>query len=45
MQFGDQVPTGTYLDMAANLPVVDPKKVQSPVLMLRGEYRRHCDHG
>jgi alpha-beta hydrolase superfamily lysophospholipase len=38
MKFGDQVPTGTYLDMAANLPVVDPKKVLSPVLMLRGEY-------
>jgi alpha-beta hydrolase superfamily lysophospholipase len=36
MQFGDQVPTGTYLDMAANLPLVDPKKVLSPVLMIRG---------
>jgi alpha-beta hydrolase superfamily lysophospholipase len=36
MQFGDTVPTGTYLDMAANLPVVDPAKVQSPVLMMRG---------
>jgi pimeloyl-ACP methyl ester carboxylesterase len=35
---GDTVPTGTYLDMTANLPVVDPKKVQSPVLLLRGEY-------
>src|SRR5262249_15866191 len=31
-----QVPTGTYLDMAANLPLVDPKKVLSPVLMIRG---------
>ena len=38
MQFGDQIPTGTYLDMAANLPIVDPKKVLSPVLMLRGEF-------
>jgi pimeloyl-ACP methyl ester carboxylesterase len=38
MKFGDQVPTGTYLDMAANLPVVDPKKVLSPVLMVRGMY-------
>src|SRR5665811_1332542 len=38
MKFGDQVPTGTYLDMAANLPIVDPKKVLSPVLMLRGEF-------
>jgi alpha-beta hydrolase superfamily lysophospholipase len=36
LKFGDQVPTGTYLDMAANLPLVDPKKVQSPVLMIRG---------
>jgi pimeloyl-ACP methyl ester carboxylesterase len=38
MKFGEQVPSGTYIDMAANLPIVDPKKVQSPVLMLRGEF-------
>jgi alpha-beta hydrolase superfamily lysophospholipase len=38
LQFGDQVPTGTYLDMTANLPVVDPKKVHAPVLLVRGEY-------
>jgi alpha-beta hydrolase superfamily lysophospholipase len=38
LKFGDQVPTGTYLDMTANLPVVDPLKVKSPVLLLRGEY-------
>src|SRR5665213_2886549 len=38
MKFGDQVPAGTYLDMAANLPIVDPAKVLSPVLMLRGEF-------
>ena len=38
MKFGDRVPTGTYLDMAANLPIVDPKKIMSPVLMLRGEF-------
>jgi len=36
LPFGDQVPTGTYLDMAANLPLVDPTKVLSPVLMVRG---------
>jgi pimeloyl-ACP methyl ester carboxylesterase len=36
LKFGDQIPTGTYLDMAANLPLVDPKKVLSPVLMIRG---------
>jgi pimeloyl-ACP methyl ester carboxylesterase len=38
MPFGDQVPTGTYLDMTANLPVVHPDKVLSPVLLVRGEY-------
>jgi pimeloyl-ACP methyl ester carboxylesterase len=38
MQFGDQVPTGTYLDMSANLPVVHPEKVLAPVLLVRGEY-------
>jgi pimeloyl-ACP methyl ester carboxylesterase len=38
MKFGETVPTGTYLDMAANLPIVDPTKVMSPVLMLRGEW-------
>jgi pimeloyl-ACP methyl ester carboxylesterase len=38
MPNGDSVPTGTYLDMTANLPLVDPAKVQSPVLMVRGQY-------
>jgi alpha-beta hydrolase superfamily lysophospholipase len=38
LKFGDQVPTGTYLDMTANLPVVDPAKVLAPVLLVRGEY-------
>jgi pimeloyl-ACP methyl ester carboxylesterase len=38
MVFGDQIPTGTYLDMTANLPVVHPDKVLSPVLLVRGEY-------
>ena len=38
MKFGDQIPTGTYLDMAVNLPKVDPRKVLSPVLMIRGIY-------
>jgi alpha-beta hydrolase superfamily lysophospholipase len=38
LQFGDQVPTGTYLDMTSNLPVVHPEKVLSPVLLVRGEY-------
>src|SRR5258707_5147347 len=38
LQFGDRVPTGTYLDMTANLPVLRPEKVLSPVLLVRGEY-------
>jgi pimeloyl-ACP methyl ester carboxylesterase len=38
MKHGDTIPSGTYLDMAVNLPLVDPKKVKSPVLMLRGEH-------
>ncbi len=37
-KFGDTIPAGTYVDMAANLPIVDPTKVMSPVLMLRGEF-------
>ena len=36
--FGDKVPTGTYLDMTAHLPVVDPTKIPSPVAVLRGEF-------
>jgi alpha-beta hydrolase superfamily lysophospholipase len=38
MQFGNEIPSGTYIDMAANLPIVDPAKVLSPVLMIRGEF-------
>jgi pimeloyl-ACP methyl ester carboxylesterase len=38
MQYGDTVPSGTYVDMAVNLPLVDPAKVLAPVLMTRGEW-------
>jgi pimeloyl-ACP methyl ester carboxylesterase len=38
LPFGDTVPTGTYLDMTANLPVVDPQKVRAPTLVVRGEF-------
>ena len=38
LKFGDQVPTGTYLDMTSKLPLVDPKKVLAPVMLVRGEY-------
>jgi pimeloyl-ACP methyl ester carboxylesterase len=32
------VPTGTYIDMSANLPVVDPEKISAPVLIMRGQW-------
>jgi non-heme chloroperoxidase len=32
------VPNGTYVDMCANLPLVDPERLDCPVLMLRGEW-------
>ena len=32
------VPTGTYVDMSANLPVVDPEKVSVPTLIMRGQW-------
>jgi len=34
----DSVPTGTYVDMCANLPVVDPAKIAVPTLVMRGQY-------
>ncbi len=38
LKYGEEAPTGTYLDMTANLPVVDPTKVRAPVMLVRGEY-------
>jgi pimeloyl-ACP methyl ester carboxylesterase len=32
------VPTGTYVDMSANLPVVDPEKISVPTLIMRGQW-------
>jgi pimeloyl-ACP methyl ester carboxylesterase len=34
---GDQVPNGTYIDMAIHLPMVDPTKISCPVLMIRAQ--------
>ena len=34
----DSVPTGTYVDMCENLPVVDPEKLTMPTIVMRGEY-------
>lgn len=35
---GDSVPTGTFVDMCAHLPVVDPERIDTPTLILRGEH-------
>jgi pimeloyl-ACP methyl ester carboxylesterase len=34
----DSVPTGTYVDMCSKLPLVDPAKITSPTLVMRGEF-------
>jgi pimeloyl-ACP methyl ester carboxylesterase len=34
----DSVPTGTYVDMCANLPVVDPERIIVPTIVMRGEH-------
>lgn len=33
----ESVPTGSYVDMVTRLPILDPKKMTMPVLILRGE--------
>jgi alpha-beta hydrolase superfamily lysophospholipase len=38
MALDDSSPNGTYVDMCANLPVVDPAKVTVPTLIMRGQY-------
>jgi pimeloyl-ACP methyl ester carboxylesterase len=34
----DSVPTGTYVDMCSKLPVVDPEKITSPTIVMRGQF-------
>jgi len=34
----DSVPTGTYVDMCANLPLVDPARLVMPTLVMRGQF-------
>jgi pimeloyl-ACP methyl ester carboxylesterase len=38
LAYADSVPTGTYLDMTTKLPLVDPLKIASPTLIVRGEH-------
>ena len=32
------MPTGTYVDMCQNLPVVDPEKISAATMIMRGEW-------
>jgi len=34
----DSVPTGTYVDMCSKLPLVDPRKITSPTIIMRGQW-------
>jgi pimeloyl-ACP methyl ester carboxylesterase len=34
----DSMPNGTYIDMCSRLPLVDPKKILVPTIILRGQY-------
>ncbi len=38
LKFGDSVPSGTYLDMAVNMPMVEPTKLTCPVMLIRPEH-------
>jgi len=34
----DSMPNGTYIDMCSRLPLVDPRKILAPTIIMRGEY-------
>ncbi len=34
----DSIPNGTYVDMCENLPIVDPRKLPMPTLLMRGQW-------
>lgn len=38
LPYGERVPTGTYLDMTAHLPLVQPEQLSVPTLLMRGQY-------
>ena len=38
LKLGDSMPTGTYVDMCSKLPLLDPKRITVPSIILRGEY-------
>lgn len=34
----DSMPTGTYVDMCSRLPMVEPRHIKAPTLIMRGEF-------
>jgi pimeloyl-ACP methyl ester carboxylesterase len=38
LSHGTSIPSGTYLDMTVNLPVIDPTRITVPTLVARGEF-------
>ena len=38
LKLDDSVPTGTYVDMCANLPVCDPAKIEAATIVMRGQW-------
>src|ERR687887_2311985 len=38
LKLDDSVPTGTYVDMCANLPVCDPENIKAATIIMRGQY-------
>ncbi|OZI29871.1 alpha/beta hydrolase [Bordetella genomosp. 10] len=38
LSLDNSMPTGTYVDMCSKLPLVDPEKIDLPVIVMRGEY-------
>jgi pimeloyl-ACP methyl ester carboxylesterase len=38
LSLDDSMPTGTYVDMCSKLPLVDPRKITVPSIILRGEH-------
>src|SRR5437667_361417 len=38
LKLDDSVPTGTYVDMCAKLPVCDPAAIECPTIIMRGQH-------
>jgi pimeloyl-ACP methyl ester carboxylesterase len=45
LRLGNTVPSGTYLDMATKLPMVDPKQIICPVCIIRPEHDGNATEG